>query len=159
MRLLDYKTIDMLNGDGVRASLWFSGCDHKCVGCFAADTWNYNNKKSFPFTEDILELIDADMNDTRINRAGLSLLGGDPLYKENVFGVIELLKWFKENHPNKTVWVWTGYTREQIEQSDFKEVLDYIDVLIDGRFEQDKRDLSLKFRGSSNQRVIYLKQE
>ena len=159
MRLLDYKEIDMLNGEGVRASLWFSGCIHKCKDCFAAKSWDYNSKESFKFTDDILDLIDDDMKDTRIVRAGISLLGGDPMYHMNRAGLIEFLEWFKSNHPTKTVWLWTGYTLAECKLDDeMTKILEYVDVLIDGKFEVDKKDLSLKFRGSSNQNLIYLKQ-
>ena len=140
---------DTLNGPGFRVSLFVSGCNHRCKGCWNPSTWDFDAGK--PYTQEtedyIIECLNAPMN------RGLSLLGGEPM--EHVEPLLKLLKRFKMKYPNKEVWVWSGYKYEYlIEQEKYSEILQYIDVLVDGRFVQELRDLNLFFRGSSNQRII-----
>ncbi len=108
-----------------------------------------------PFDQAMEDRIIEDLGDARIKRDGLSLSGGDPLYPGNLTGILKLVKRVKETYPEKNVWLWTGYTIEELSTAQ-KEVIQYVDVMIDGRFELDKRDLSLPWRGSSNQRIIKL---
>ena len=158
MRYADIKKYDIANGIGVRVSIFVSGCTHHCKGCFNPEAWDFNYGKRF--TKDTIdEIIDA-LSPSYIK--GLSLLGGEPLDPNNQKGILSLLKKVKEIYPNKDIWCYSGYLYEYlIEQSktkdDIKEILSYIDVLVDGKFELDKKDITLLFRGSSNQRVIDVK--
>lgn len=141
---------DVANGNGFRVVLWVSGCDHHCPGCHNPETWNPCYGKLFDvFTAlEILDTLDKDYIE------GLTLSGGDPLKKENVPYVYWLVKQVKEKYPNKDIWCWTGDTLEQLEnRDDVKELLKYIDVLVDGEFIQSKRDITLAWRGSSNQKI------
>lgn len=141
---------DIANGNGFRVVLWVSGCDHHCPGCHNPETWNSCYGKLFDvFT--VLEILDALDKDYI---EGLTLSGGDPLKKENVPYVYWLVKQVKEKYPNKDIWCWAGDTLEQLEnRDDVKELLKYIDVLVDGEFIQSKRDITLAWRGSSNQKI------
>lgn len=157
MLILDYKSLDVLNGQGTRSSLWLAGCSHQCEGCFAQSTWTW--KGSTPESIGLYDRVERDMNDPIIKRKGISLLGGDPLYERNRAGLLEFLVWFKSNFPTKDVWLWTGYLHEQcLEDPAMSSILEYVDVLIDGRFEQERKNLNLQWRGSENQRVINLKE-
>ncbi|MBR8701978.1 Anaerobic ribonucleoside-triphosphate reductase-activating protein [Fusobacterium sp. DD29] len=147
------KYSDMINGKGIRVSLFVSGCTHKCKGCFNKDTWDpdYGN----PFTEkEENEIFDYFKKYGSIAR-GLSLLGGDPTYYKNTETLINFLKKFRANFPDKDVWIWSGFTWEQI-MSDKKrsELISLCDVLIDGKFMLEEKNLNLKWKGSNNQRVI-----
>ena len=165
MSKMNYHKItkhDIANGTGVRVVLWLSGCSHHCKGCHNPQTWDKNNGKLF----DIIskqELFEA-LNKPYID--GLTLSGGDPLYNDNLNEVYRLLIETKNNFPNKTIWLYTGYTWEQIIEMD-KSYEDYevnspspldvaklCDVLVDGAYIDELRDISLQFRGSSNQRII-----
>ena len=141
------ETCSIVAGPGCRINLFVSGCEHKCKNCFNPETWNFNYGEEF--TEDavqyILDLAKADY------RSGLSIMGGDPLHPQNRQAVLDLVKKFKSTYPAKTVWLWTGYLWEEV-ASDV--IGSDIDVLVDGRFVEDLKDLRLKYRGSSNQRVI-----
>jgi anaerobic ribonucleoside-triphosphate reductase activating protein len=150
----DYKKYDFLNGTGLRNSLFVSGCNHACNGCFNAVSWNFNFGK--PFTKEMEDMIINDLNVENINIRGLSLLGGEPF--EHPERLTQLLERVREECSGKDVWSWSGYTFEQIIADEKKrEMLGYIDILVDGKFEIDKRSLKLKFRGSSNQRIIDVK--
>ena len=143
----------MINGKGIRVSLFVSGCTHRCKGCFNKDTWdaNYGN----PFTEKEEEEIFLYFKKYGKAAKGLSLLGGDPTYCKNVEPLIEFLKKFKSQFPDKDIWMWSGFTWEQLEKDKQRfELVSLCDVLIDGRFDIEKKDLNLKWKGSSNQRVI-----
>lgn len=147
------KYSDMINGKGIRVSLFVSGCTHKCKGCFNKETWDpeYGN----PFTEkEENEIFDYFKKYGSIAK-GLSLLGGDPTYYKNTETLIKFLKKFRANFPDKDVWIWSGFTWEQI-MSDKKraELISLCDVLIDGKFMLEKKNLNLKWKGSNNQRVI-----
>ncbi len=152
MNYCKYIPIDVVNGEGTRCTLFVAGCEHHCKGCYNQSTWNVN--AGFPFTKEMEDQIIADLNDTRIRRHGLSLSGGDPLLSANLDAVKKLcLRIRNECSPDKDIWMWTGYTKDQLTKEQ-QEVVDLVDVLIDGKFEQSLKSANLLFRGSSNQ-VIY----
>ena len=138
--------IDTVNGSGIRVSIFFSGCNFHCKNCFNSELWDFNY--GIPFTEGtinkIIELLSPDYI------KGLSILGGEPFH--NYDAVIKLIKKVKEIYPNKDIWIWTGYKFDDIPEK-CKDILDLADVIVDGRYEEDKRDLSIAFRGSTNQRI------
>ena len=141
------KNLDIANGPGIRVSLFVSGCRNHCKGCFQPETWDFKYGKEFDDDAfySLIEMLRSE------HIAGLSILGGDPFEPENLVTVTNLCKMAKDIFPNKNIWVWTGYTYEDIKGND---IFNYIDVLVDGRFEEEHKDLSLAFRGSSNQRII-----
>lgn len=147
------KFNDVANGPGLRLSLFTSGCTHHCKGCFQPETWNFKNGE--PFTLETQKYIIEKSENKYI--AGLSLLGGDPL--DNVDGILPLLQEYRKTFAaTKSIWLWTGYLFEEILKDDFKsEVLPFIDVIIDGKFEENLKDITLKYKGSTNQRVIDVK--
>ena len=153
MKFSKIKDNDIANGLGINMSLWTQGCPHRCKGCFNGETWSFEDGKEFE--ESNLDYMLENINKNNVER-DLSILGGEPLCPENVDGVIEVCKTFKDRFPEKKIYVWTGYVVENFDQKQ-REILNYIDVLVDGPFVQDKRDLSLTMRGSSNQRVIDVK--
>lgn len=144
MRIISINNNDSTNSiTGFTYSIFFSGCSHKCEGCFSPQTWNYYNGKEVSLED----LISKVKNSRHKN---VSLIGGDPFFPQNREGVIELIHWIKEN-TNKKVYIWTGYTSEEVrEWVD----LNLVDYLIEGKFELDKRDIRLTLRGSSNQRIF-----
>ncbi|MYM58787.1 anaerobic ribonucleoside-triphosphate reductase-activating protein [Vibrio sp. OCN044] len=146
-----YYPIDVVNGEGTRCTLFVSGCDHQCKGCYNQSTWRVDSGRLF--TKELEDQIIADLNDTRIKRRGLSLSGGDPLHPANVESILALVKRIKQECLSKDIWLWTGYTLKSLSPKQ-RAIVQQIDVLIDGKFEQDKKDLTLKWRGSSNQ-IIY----
>lgn len=151
MKYAKIRKMDISNGEGVRVSLFVQGCSFHCKNCFNQETWDFNGGKEFTTAEiqKIIELADKDYI------AGLSILGGEPLHNNNVDEVFHIVATFKEKFPNKDIWLWTGFKFEDaIKDSKRKLILRNIDVLIDGQFEEDKKDITLKWRGSSNQRVI-----
>ena len=147
MRYSQIRNLDIANGPGCRISIFCSGCEHKCKSCFNPETWNFDHGPEF--TEDTLQSLLDLAEPSYIS--GLSILGGEPLHPRNREEVIRLVKKFKEKYPDKTIWVWTGYLWEEV-ASDL--VDSEIDVVVDGRFIEELKDLRLKYRGSSNQRVI-----
>lgn len=164
----EIKKTDIANGTGVRVSLFVSGCTHHCKGCFNPETWNFEYGN--PFTKEVEEELLRALAPTHI--CGLTLLGGEPMEPVNQKALVPFLKKVKEQFPNKTIWCYTGYTlerdllgnceddlgrcgRAKCEVTDV--FLSYLDVLVDGKFEIDKKDIRLKFRGSSNQRIIDVK--
>lgn len=150
MRFSKIKDNDIANGLGITMSFWTQGCPHHCVGCFNKETWDYDAGKEF--TEDDFNYIIENIDKNNIKR-DLSILGGEPLCPQNVDEVIILCKEFKKHYPDKMIYLWTGYTLEDFNDVQ-NEILRYIDVLIDGKFELENRNLSIMLRGSSNQRVI-----
>lgn len=148
MRYSSIREIDISNGWGVRVSLFVQGCDFHCKNCFNQETWDWNSGKEFTSKE--LDILMKLCSHHYVK--GLSILGGEPLHPNNINTVTEIAKRFKELYPNKDLWVWSGYTFENYIKD--KEVTKYVDMIVDGRFEYDKKDLNLKFRGSSNQRII-----
>lgn len=139
--------LDIANGPGWRVSLFVSGCRRGCKGCFNQEAWDFNYGQEF--TWDTLHEIERALKSKYID--GLSILGGDPFEPENQKWVETLCAYIKHNCPEKSVWVWTGYSWEDVRELP---VMKYIDVLVDGKFEESLKDLRLKWRGSSNQRVI-----
>ena len=160
---MNYATIkkrDIANGVGVRVSLFVSGCTHHCKNCFNKETWDFDYGEVF--TKETENLILEYLSPQFVN--GLSLLGGEPFEPTNQKELVSLLRKVKEKYPQKDVWCYTGYlfdkellsdSRARCEYTD--EMLSYIDVLVDGRFVEEKKDITLQFRGSSNQRVIDVK--
>jgi len=148
MHFTDYYPIDVVNGLGTRSTLFVAGCIHQCRGCFNQETWS--PRAGSPFTQDMEDKIIADLSNTFIPRRGLSLLGGDPLFPGNLDAVLKLVKRVKAECPDKDIWIWTGYKLEELSEKQ-NEIVSLIDVLIDGKFEKDLYDPSLKWRGSSNQ--------
>ena len=155
MNYIKIKNYDIANGDGVRTSLFVSGCDLHCRGCFNKESWDLNAGQFFSrkVKKELFKNLKLDYI------KGLSLLGGDPFNPNNVKDIACLVEDTKRLFPNKTIWVWSGYTLEELnarKDQYTKEILDNIDVLVDGRFIEEEKDLSLRFRGSRNQRLIYL---
>lgn len=141
------KPLDIANGPGIRVSLFVSGCRNRCKGCFNPETWDFKYGKEFTW-ETIHELEEL-LNNPHIE--GLSILGGDPFEPENRDWVEALVGYVRHNCPGKSIWMWTGYSFEDLCELP---VMKYIDVLVDGRFEEDKKDLRLPYSGSWNQRII-----
>ncbi|MCK6263630.1 anaerobic ribonucleoside-triphosphate reductase-activating protein [Vibrio sp. ZSDE26] len=148
MNYHQYHPIDVVNGPGTRCTLFVSGCVHQCKGCYNQSTQRLDS--GHLFTQELADQIIADLMDTRIKRRGLSLSGGDPMHPANVADVLRLVKRVKRECPNKDIWLWTGYELNELDDHQ-KQLLPYIDTLIDGKFEQDNYDPCLKWRGSSNQ--------
>lgn len=157
----EIKKYDIADGPGVRVSLFVSGCTHCCEGCFNSQTWDFNFGKLF--TEETEEEILKAMSPSHIS--GFTLLGGEPFEPQNQKVIVELLRKIKKAYPDKNIWCYTGYlfdrdllgeSRARCEYTD--EMLSMIDVLVDGEFIAEKRNLMLNFRGSSNQRIILVQQ-
>ena len=153
----EIKNYDIANGEGVRVSLFVSGCTHHCKNCFNKETWDFNYGK--PFTEETEELLLRELEPDYID--GLSLLGGEPFEPQNQEVLLPFLRKVKNELPNKNIWCYTGYLfdRELLSESRARceftdEMLSLIDVIVDGEFVQALHDISLAFRGSSNQRII-----
>ncbi|MBQ7901600.1 MAG: anaerobic ribonucleoside-triphosphate reductase activating protein [Clostridia bacterium] len=153
----EIKKCDIANGIGVRVSLFVSGCTHRCKGCFNPETWDFNFGSEF--TDDVAFQIIKDLEPTYIT--GLTVLGGEPFEPSNQEALLPFLKNVKQALPHKTIWVYTGYkldeellkpSRARCEYTD--EMLSLIDVLVDGEFVEELKNISLQFRGSSNQRII-----
>lgn len=147
MRYHNITKDDMLNGDGLRVVLWVSGCLHCCKECQNPITWDPNG--GLPFGEAEKEEIFQELDKEYIS--GITFSGGDPLHPANITGVTRLAAEIREKYPQKTIWLYTGSLWEEIRR---EEVVQYLDVLVDGEFEVNKKDLQLQWKGSSNQRVI-----
>lgn len=155
------KKYDIANGEGVRVSLFVSGCRNRCKGCFQPETWDFNYGD--PFNENVWEEIFLALENPSVR--GLTLLGGEPMEPENQIALLPFLIELKRRYPNKTVWIYTGYVYEQLlgwlgphptALDITARLLSLADILVDGRFEEDKARLGLRFRGSENQRIIDL---
>lgn len=151
------KTFDVANGEGIRTSLFVSGCRNKCNNCFNPETHSFKYGKRF--TDETLQQLLDSLKPAGV--AGLTILGGEPLEPENQEEVLNIVRKVKENYPHKTIWLYTGFTWEQLHDVNSRSnthhihyILSCIDVLVDGRFDFEKRDLKLHFRGSENQRII-----
>ncbi len=151
------KPCDIANGPGVRVSLFVSGCTHHCPGCFQSETWDFSYGK--PFTKATQERVLSLLEPEYI--AGLTLLGGEPFEPPNQIGLLPLLKAVRDRYPQKSVWAFTGFLYEQLcagkTGTAAREMLARIDVLVDGAFVQEEKQLGLRFRGSANQRLIDLR--
>lgn len=146
MRYHKIRKMDISNGPGVRVSVFMQGCTFDCPGCFNPETHDFKGGEEL--TEDTIKKILTLCAPDHI--AGLSILGGEPMHPKNIEGTTALAKAFKENYPDKNLWIWTGFLMDAINQ----DVLRYVDVLVDGRFQQELASPTLKWKGSSNQRVI-----
>ena len=160
MNYANIKFYDIADGPGVRVSLFVSGCTHHCKGCFNPEAWSFEYGE--PFTEDVQQKIITAIAPEYIS--GLTLLGGEPMEPCNQRELVQFLDKVKDEYPDKTIWCYTGYTYPE----DFKDggkaysevaeqMLSYIDTLVDGEFKEELKDISLQFRGSSNQRIVHLK--
>ena len=154
----ELKKCDIANGTGVRVTLFVSGCTNRCEGCFQPQTWDFCYGK--PFTADTEAEIFAELEKSYVD--GLTLLGGEPFEPKNQPTLTALLRRVKERYPAKTVWCFTGFrlSEELLQEGSYPrtehtdEMLSYIDILVDGRFRLEEKDISLQFRGSRNQRII-----
>ena len=158
MKYAKIKKCDVANGPGVRVSLFVTGCNHHCKNCFNKEAWDFNYGDDFTQKQES-EIIE-DLKPDYIT--GLSLLGGEPFEKTNQEGLVPLIKKVKETYPNKEIWCYTGFTFDkqilgQMIGETTKEMLDNIDYIVDGRFVDELKDPKLRFRGSSNQRIIDVK--
>ena len=157
MNYIKITPVDIANGPGCRVVLWTAGCSHHCKECHNPDTWN--PKAGQLFDRNAKEELFNVLNKSFIQ--GITLSGGDPLYKDNIEEITKLCKEIKEKMPEKDIWCYSGYTFDKDVMgnmfenwSETKQVMSYIDVLVDGKFEEEKKDLNLRFRGSANQRII-----
>lgn len=159
MNYSNIKYCDIANGEGVRTTLFVSGCSHHCKGCFQPETWAFDNGKEFtgPVENEIITSLDYGYID------GLTILGGEPMEPENQRGLVDFVERIKDAYPDKTIWCFTGDLYEDLvdpESPRHTEVtdrlLDALDILVDGPFEQDLYSVTLRFMGSSNQRIIDL---
>ena len=151
MRYNKIRKMDIANGPGVRVSIFLQGCAFHCKNCFNPETWDFDGGKEF--TDEVIDHILDLCNEDYIK--GLSILGGEPLHPNNIEGTTKLAKKFKEKYPDKTIWLWSGFTYEEYVSK--QDIVNYIDVLVDGQYVDEKHDPTLDFRGSSNQRLIDIK--
>ncbi len=157
MNYASIKRMDVANGPGVRMSLFVSGCTHYCKNCFNQEAWDFDYGE--PFTEKEIEKIVSYVSGSYVS--GLTILGGEPMEPQNQEGILPLLRRMKEVCPEKSIWIYTGYDFEKdilgrmAEELPYtKEILSYVDVMVDGEFIQELYHVSLRFKGSENQRII-----
>ena len=157
MNYATIKNCDIANGPGVRVSLFVSGCTHRCPGCFNEVAWDFNYGE--PFTQNTIDTILSMLAPNHVK--GLTLLGGEPFEPENQPAILELLRQVKAKYPEKTIWAFSGYLFDRDILAGklgpwevTREYLSYLDVLVDGPFVESKKNLTLRFRGSENQRLI-----
>lgn len=150
---------DIANGPGIRVSFWVQGCPHKCYNCQNPETWNFDGGKEF--TAETLQEIKDALTANGIQR-NLSILGGEPLCQENLFLTMLVIKEIKKDFPNINIYLWTGYTIEELKDKysypHMNYILNNINVLIDGKYIENQRDITLPLRGSSNQKIINMKE-
>ena len=151
MRYNLIRKMDISNGPGVRVSIFMQGCSFHCKNCFNPETWDFEGGQEF--TDDTINKV-LELSDKKEVK-GLSILGGEPMHPTNIEGTTKLAKAFKEKYPEKNIWAWSGFKYEDIKDND---VFNYIDVLVDGQYKDELHDPTLKWRGSSNQRVIDIKE-
>ena len=151
MRYNKIRKMDISNGPGVRVSIFMQGCTFNCKNCFNPETHDFNGGREFldETIEKVLDLCSLE------HIVGLSILGGEPMHPKNIDGTTKLAKMFKERYPDKTIWVWSGFLFDRDLKD--KEVMKYIDVLVDGQYKDELHNPKLKYCGSSNQRVIDVK--
>lgn len=157
MRYNKIRKMDISNGEGVRVSLFVQGCNFHCKGCFNSEAWDFQGGKEFT-TETLNTLL--DLCDKEYIK-GLSILGGEPMHPTNRETVVDIMRAFKFRFPNKDIWMWTGYTLEELleqDDEDIKSMLIYLDYLVDGQFIEEKKNLKLKWAGSDNQRCINIQE-
>ena len=148
MRYNAIRKMDIADGPGVRVSIFMQGCAFHCKNCFNPETWDFGGGEEF--TDDTIDLVLDLCKEEYV--AGLSILGGEPMHPKNIEATTRMAKAFKEKYPKKDLWVWSGYLFDKDLKD--KEVLKYVDVLVDGQFIDELHDFRLEWRGSSNQRVI-----
>lgn len=150
MRYSMIRKRDIANGPGIRVSIYVQGCSRHCPDCFNPETWDFNGGNIFNrrILTQFLELARPE------EVVGFSILGGEPLQQDS--DMLTLVKAIKEKYPEKTIWMWTGYTWEELNEEQ-REIVSFVNVLVDGAFDKTKKDPNLKFRGSTNQRVIHVK--
>ena len=150
MNYAKIRKLDVTNGEGIGVSLFVQGCQFHCKNCFNKVTWNFDGGKKF--TKDTLNTIISLLNDEHIKR--FSILGGEPLAEKNMYDVLQTIIEIRKNVTDIIIWVYTGYTFEEVKQLKYgKEILDNVDTIVDGRYIDELRDLTLEFRGSSNQNI------
>lgn len=161
MNYAEIKQCDIANGIGVRTSLFVSGCRHHCPGCFNAEAWDF--AAGSPFTVQVEDMLLDSLKPPYV--AGISVLGGEPLEPENQEALIHLLGRVRKELPDKDVWMWTGFTLEELLNGASRactdhldELLSLVDVLVDGPFVEAEKDITLRFRGSANQRILDLRE-
>ncbi len=156
------KKFDIANGEGIRVSLFVSGCRNRCKNCFQPDTWAFDYGK--PFDKAAEDIIFSALANPSVR--GLTVLGGEPMEPENQRALLPFLKKVRQAYPDKNIWLYTGNTYEELTSEcgsgpkalDItSELISYVDILVDGRYEEEKKSLGLRFRGSSNQRIIDIK--
>lgn len=152
LRIAALNKNDFINGEGVSVSLWMQGCPHHCKGCHNPEQWDFNGGKSAKM-EDLLNEIYEAITANNIQR-NFSILGGEPLAQRNIENTLEILAKIKQKFPTTKTYVWTGYTLEELLSLYDKNIFNNIDTLIDGRFILEERDITLKLRGSRNQRIL-----
>ncbi len=160
MHIGEIITADSANGSGIRVSIFVSGCTNRCKGCFQPQTWDFNYGK--PYTKEVEDMIISELKKSYYN--GLTILGGEPFELSNQREIIKLIRRVKKECPDRDIWIYTGFTYDRdlipggcryIECTD--EILDSIDILVDGRFIEEQKNITLTFRGSENQRIIEMK--
>ena len=153
------KKFDVANGEGIRTTLFVSGCRNRCKNCFQPETWDFSYGK--PFTEEVWGEIFETMHNSSVR--GLTLLGGEPMEPENQRALLPFVREFKRRFPEKTIWLYTGNLYEELTAGEnahpksievTAELLSYVDILVDGRFVEEEKEIGLRFRGSKNQRII-----
>ena len=150
MNYAKIRKLDVTNGEGIGVSLFVQGCQFHCKNCFNKVTWDFDGGKKF--TKDTLNTIISLLNDEHIKR--FSILGGEPLAEKNMYDVLQTIIEIRKNITDIIIWVYTGYTFEEVKQLKYgKEILDNVDTIVDGRYVDELRDLTLEFRGSSNQNI------
>lgn len=143
------KPLDIANGPGCRVSIWFTGCKFHCKGCFNSDIWDFNSGELF--TREVVEDILDKLSKPFVK--GLSILGGEPFHQKN-YELLPFVREVKTRYPNKTIWIWTGYELEELmNNQEALMVLEYADVVVTGRFQEENSHAHHRFRGSSNQRI------
>ena len=158
MNYHDIQKCDMLNGNGIRVTLFVSGCNHHCKNCQNQETWNPNS--GIPFDENALNEIYDELKLDYID--GLTLSGGDPMNEANIDDIYTLVSKIKKDFPDKTIWIYTGYTYDELKNDNTengekrRKILEKCDVLVDGKFVEELKDVNYPYAGSTNQRIIYL---
>lgn len=158
MNYHDIQKCDMLNGNGIRVTLFVSGCNHHCKNCQNPETWNPNS--GIPFDENALNEIYDELKLDYID--GLTLSGGDPMNESNLNDIYTLVSKIKEDFPDKTIWIYTGYTYDELKNDNTengekrRKILEKCDVLVDGKFVEELKDVNYPYAGSTNQKIIYL---
>lgn len=151
-------TVDINNGPGIRTTVWVSGCRHRCPGCHNQELWDDNLGRPL-MSDEVLNTIFHELDKPYID--GLTISGGDPFsrsaitFKEDLLKLREFLRLIRKKYPNKSIWIYTGFSYEGLSRkTEYSDILELIDVLVDGRYVQELRDITLPFRGSKNQRLI-----